>query len=186
MSDAARLNARARQARTWPIRQGGPVVLDEMFSDDVRARKAAQAFADLLRFRKSPLDVVPDETLLEWCDRDPAVRYTLVAASAPLFKRPANDKPHEWTQLASQLLAKAPDARAVFKVIVQRLHPRSWSGSLATKLESRLKLLEQLPLGDTPRLVEAFNEAKALLQQRITAARKREADEDRSHSARFE
>jgi hypothetical protein len=163
------------------------VVLDEMFSGDAKAqRKAAQTFLDLLALRKSPLDVVPDETLLEWCDRVPAVRYTLIAASATLFKRPANDKPHEWTLLASQLLAKAPDARAVFEEIVRRLHPTGWSGSLATKLESRLKLLEQLALGDTPGLAEAFNEAKALLQHRITAERKREADEDRNRSGRFE
>ena len=146
------------------------VVLDEMFSGDAKAqRKAAHAFADLIRLHKSPLDVVPDEMLLEWCSRDPVVRYLLMAASATLFKRPTQDKPHQWTPLASELLTNSPDAPAVFKEIVQRLRPMSWSGSLATKLESRLKLLEQLPLGDVPGLAEAFNEAKALLQERVAA-----------------
>ena len=163
------------------------VVLDEMFSGDAKAqRKAAHAFADLIRLHKSPLDVVPDEMLLEWCSRDPVVRYLLMAASATLFKRPTQDKPHQWTPLASELLTNSPDAPAVFKEIVQRLRPMSWSGSLATKLESRLKLLEQLPLGDVPGLAEAFNEAKALLQERVAAERKREADDDRGRSGRFE
>jgi hypothetical protein len=163
------------------------VVLDEMFAGDEKAqRKAAQAFLDLLRFHKSPLDVVPDEVLLEWCDRDPAVRYPLAAASATLFRRPKDGKPHEWTPLASKLLEKAPDPRRVFREIVQRLYPMSWSGSLATKLELRLKLLEQLPLGDAPGLADAFSEAKAVWRERIDAERKREADEDRSSSGRFE
>ena len=158
-----------------------------MFSGDEKAQaKAAHAFVDLLQFRKSPLDVVPDEVLLEWCDRDPAVRYPLMAASATLFRRPKDGEPHEWTPLASRLLAGTPDPRRVFKEIVQRLHPTSWSGSLATTLESRLKLLEQLPLNEIAGLEEALNEAKGALRQRIDVERKYEADEDRSRSWRFE
>ena len=163
------------------------VVLDEMFSGDEKAqRKGAQAFQDLLRFQTCPLDVVSDETLLEWCDRDPTVRYTLIAASATLFTRPANDQQHEWTPLALQLVARAPEPRAVFTEIARQLHPSSWSGSLATKLEFRLKLLEQLALGDTPGITNAFNEAKSFLQKRIVAERKREADDYRSRGRRFE
>lgn len=172
---------------TGLLRVQPTIVLDEMFAGGPKARmKAAQVFLDLLRFGKNPLDVVPDDTLLQWCDLDPGARYILAAASATLFKRPANDKPHEWTPLALKLLTKAPDAQAVLKEIVQRLYPTGWSGSLATKLESRLKLLEQLPLGDAPGLAEAFNEARALLQERITAERKREADESRGRGGRFE
>jgi hypothetical protein len=163
------------------------VVLDEIFSGDAKTqRRAVHALLDIRRSGKSPLHVVPDETLLEWCDREPVVRYPLIAASAKLFRRPANDKPHEWVPLASKLLAKAPDAAAVFQEIVAGLTPTSWTGSLATKLESRLKLLEQLPLGDRPGLAEMFRRAKAHFQERIAAKRKQEADEDRSRNARFE
>ena len=94
-------------------------------------------------------------------------------------------EPHEWTPLASELLAKAPDIRAVLEEIVRRLHPTGWSGSLATKLESRLKLLEQLTLADKPGLADAFNAAKALLEQRIAAEGERASNEDRSRSGRF-
>jgi hypothetical protein len=158
-----------------------------MFSGDEEAqRRAAHVFAGLLQYGKSPLDVVPDEVLLEWSDRDPAVRYPLIAASATLFRRPKNGEPHAWTPLAAKLLAEAPDPYRVFNEIVQRLRPTSWSGSLATKLESRLKLLERLPLNDRPGLQGAFNEAKAALLERIDRKRKREADEDRHRSRRFE
>jgi hypothetical protein len=108
------------------------------------------------------------------------------AASALLFKRPTNDKLHEWTPIASQLLAKAPDAQVVLEKIVERLNPRGWSGSLATKFESRLKLLEQLLPSDTPGLAEAFNKAKIHLQDRIVAERKREARRGGSEGGQFE
>jgi hypothetical protein len=163
------------------------VVLDEMFSGDATAQaKAAHIFRDF-GFRQKPLDVVPDETLLRWCHGEPAVRYDLIAASATLFRRPADDMPHEWTPLVSELLARAPDRPSVLEIIVQRLHyPMSWSGSLATKLESRLKLLEGLPIGEQPELVEPFKEAKLAFQRRIAIEQTREADENRNRSTRFE
>jgi hypothetical protein len=62
----------------------------------------------------------------------------------------------------------------------------SWSGSLATKLESRLRLLERLPIGQIPRVADAFNTAKAVLQERIARERNAEAAENRARSGRFE
>jgi hypothetical protein len=163
------------------------VVLDEMLSGDEQSRsRGVRVFLDLFRFRKNTLDVVPDDALLEWCDREPAVRYPTAAACATLFRRPKDNAPHEWTPLVSQLLMKAPDPRRVFTEIVQRLRPTSWSGSLATKLEARLKLLEQLPVDGAPDLLNGLSEAKATLQEWIGKERKREADEERSRSGRFE
>jgi hypothetical protein len=62
----------------------------------------------------------------------------------------------------------------------------SWSGSFATKLESRLKLLEALPIGDSTGLQHALYEARRILEEEIARQRKREADEDRNSSRRFE
>src|SRR6185312_16580240 len=144
------------------------VVLDEAFAGDAKAReKAVQAFVDVQRFHKNPLGVVPDDSLLAWCDAEPAIRYPLMAASASLFKRPADNQPHEWLPLASKLLNNAPDPHTVLKEIVRRLRPWSWSGSLATKLEGRLKLLDQLPINQTPGLIEALGKAKADFQEWI-------------------
>lgn len=163
------------------------IVLDEAFLGDAKARGGAvKAFADFQRFRKSPLEVVPDDVLLAWCDADPAMRYPIMAASTGLFKRPANNEPHRWLPIASRLLAGAPDPDAVLKEIVMRLHPMSWSGSLATKLEGRLKLLERLPIGDVSGLTDTLNEAKSALQERIVRERKREAAESRARDGRFE
>jgi hypothetical protein len=172
---------------TGLLRVHPTTVLDEAFSGDAKAiEKAVQAFVDFQRFQKNPLEVVPDDVLLAWCDRDPKVRYPIVAASAGLFKRPANNEPHDWIPLTSKLLAKAPDPEAVLKEVVQRLRPGSWSGSLATKLEGRLRLLERLPIDQTPKLADALNKAKASLEEWIGNERRHEAAESRARSGRFE
>lgn len=172
---------------TGLLRVHPKIVLDEAFSGGAKERgKAVQAFVDFQRFQKNPLGVVPDDVLLAWCDSDPVVRYPLMAASAGLFKRPANNEPHEWLPLASKLLNKAPDPHALLNEIVRRLRPRSWSGSLATKLEKRLKLLERLPADYTPDLSDALNKAKTDLHEWIAKEREREAAESRARGGRFE
>jgi hypothetical protein len=162
-------------------------VLDELFSGDQKSQgRSVRLLNDLLRFRKSPMDAVADDIIIGWCDLDPKTRYPLAAAAALLFKRPNDKAPHEWTSLTRQLLLKAPDPEAVFKEIVSRLDPTSWSGSLATKFESRLKLLDQLDIEAVPALAAALDAAKATLKRRIEAERRRETEEDRARSERFE
>jgi hypothetical protein len=88
--------------------------------------------------------------------------------------------------LAPKLLSNAPEPKSVFKKMMQRLHPTGWSGSLATKLESRLKLLRRLAPDEKLGLADTFVAAQTLLQKAIDAERKREAEESRSVSERFE
>lgn len=162
-------------------------MLDELFLGDEQSQKeGVRLLNELLVFRKSPMSAVSDDIIIGWCDGDPKTRYPLAAAVALLFKRAADHAPHEWTSLTKQLFLKAPDPEAVLRELVHRLHPRSWSGSLATKLESRLQLLEQLDLGEVPALAAAFDAAKATLKRWIEAERRREMDEDRARGGRFE
>lgn len=161
-------------------------VLDELFSGDKKSQKRSVGlFGDFRRADKAVSDVVSDETFLAWCDQDPAQRYPLVAAVATLFSRVKDGEPHQWTPLTESLLKKAPDPRLVLNEIVHRLHPSSWSGSLATKLEERLKLLDSLPSNDTT-LATAMVEARAQLQTRIDTERRREVEEGRRRNTRFE
>jgi hypothetical protein len=162
-------------------------VLDELFSGDQQSQRKGIRLLDTLRqFRQSPMDGLADETIIDWCDRNPPVRYPLAAAIGLLFKRPKEKAPYEWTSLTSKLLSKAPDPVAVFDEIAARLYPRGgWSGSLAAKLETRLQLLEQLDLS-RPELVRARETAKTNLQRQIDAERQRELDEHRAGGGRFE
>ena len=161
-------------------------VFDELFSGDARSSRESVRFFDNLRHaRKDLWDAVPDDVVLIWCDGNPAERYPLAASLASLFKRPKDGGPHVWTPLVGKLLEKSPDPHLVLNEIVQRLRPTSYSGSLATKLEGRAKLLNSLPGSDAPPLVAAVAEAKAKLQASIDAERRREREESRMRS-RFE
>jgi hypothetical protein len=162
-------------------------VLDELFSGDEKSRAVSVRFlSDLLRSRGSIMANVSDETILAWCDIDPAVRYPLATAVSSLFKRLSDQEPHQWTPLAPELLRRAPDPNVVLTEIIARLRPTSWSGSLATKLQSRLKLLEELPIDDLSDLKPARDDAIASFRKWIDRERQRETEEDKSNSERFE
>ncbi|NPV20373.1 hypothetical protein [Bradyrhizobium aeschynomenes] len=162
-------------------------ILDELFPEDAKTRRqSVYLLNNLLRFHKTVLDEVPDEVILTWCDRAPAARYPLATSVVPLFKRPKDREPHEWTPLTGKLLEKAPDPHLVLNEIINRLHPTSWGGSLATKLEGRLKLLNTLPGGDAPSLAPAVAQAKTKMEAQIVAQRRREQEEDRARSNKFE
>ena len=162
-------------------------VLDELFSGDQWSHDdGVRLLNGFWPSGKHPIEVVVDDVIIGWCDRDPNTRYPLAAAVALLFKRPSDKAPHEWTNLARQLLLKAPDPEAVFKKVAGRLHPKSWSGSLATKLESRLELLDQLDVGAVPDLAAALDMAKAMLKRQIDVERRHEAEKDCARSGRFE
>jgi hypothetical protein len=98
-----------------------------------------------------------------------------------------NDQtPHEWQPIAKKLLERAPDPVAVFKAISPRLWPMSFNGSVASKFESRLQLLDKLEIGSDPALVGAVNEARAELAAEVEESRRSELEEDRAQSGRFE
>jgi hypothetical protein len=85
-------------------------------------------------------------------------------------------------------LASSEGSRSsgVFKEIVGRLHPTSWSGLLATELESGLKLLDQLDIDAVPALAAALDATQATLKRRIEAEHRRETEENRARSGRFQ
>ena len=85
-----------------------------------------------------------------------------------------------------KLLESAPEPRAILNEIAYRLRPTSWSGSLASKLESRLKLLGDLPVGDDHDLKVALEEAKDQLRKQIALERRHETDQDKERSGLFE
>jgi hypothetical protein len=133
---------------------------------------------------KHPLSVLDDQVLLEWCERDPTNRYPFAAGIAFLFERENDQAQHEWLSIAEKLLECAPDPVLVFKEYRSRLWPRS--GSLASKYESRLQLLDTLKIGADHALVDAFNEFRAELVETIEEQRQRELRPDRAESERFE
>lgn len=162
--------------------------LDELFPKRAKSHsKALKMLESLERFEKRPLDVVSEETLFEWLAIDPASRFPLAAATVKLYEKKIDDEhPTKWAPLAIRVLREAPDQKAVLNVFVSRLYPKSWSGSYASTLEGRLKILRNLPVGDEDLLRDALNAAIERLENQIRKERNDEALESRKQDNRFE
>jgi hypothetical protein len=94
------------------------VMLDELFSGDEKSRKeSVRLLNDLMRFDKNALDGVPEDVILDWCSRDPDIRYPIAAAGMTLFKRADDKEPHAWTDLSRMLLERAPEPLVILNEI---------------------------------------------------------------------
>lgn len=162
-------------------------VLDELARGDKNAQsRSAELIAEFAQFGKSPMDAVPDSTVIAWCDRDPKARYPFAAAIVPLFDQTNNENPHGWKNIARTLLLNASEKDAVFKPIARRLYPTGGVGSLSSQHESRLKLLDQLDLSGLPTLALPLAKVREALEEEVDVWRGRETERDRARSSRFE
>jgi hypothetical protein len=162
-------------------------VLGELIRGNKKAqRRSVDLMSEFTRHHKSPMDTVPDATLLAWCDCAPSARYPFAAAIASLFQQTNDQNPHGWKDIARTLLVKSPDKKAVFKEIASRLYHTGGVGSLSSQYESRLKLLKQLDISDIPMLAEPLAKAIETLKTEVDVWRARETERDRERSGRFE
>jgi hypothetical protein len=135
--------------------------------------------------RKHPLAVVPEQDLLEWCDREPQTRYPAIAQVITVYQRTTDSGPPQWTSIALRFLERAPDPSEILKEFVAQFTPSSgWSGSLAAMLASNAAFLDQL--GAYSQLSVAVAQQKDRLQQWIDEQKRRETARDRQRDERFE
>ncbi len=162
-------------------------VLDELFACDAAAQKVGVRIVDEGQsIHGNPLDVVPDNTLLSWCDQDPHNRYPLVARLITIS--PHLDKPgkREWTSIALRLLDKAPDRVQVLRQFTRQFSPMGWSGSLAAAMESNVKLLDELESHGDAAVTQFVAQERSRLRVVIDEERRSETAMDRELDERFE
>lgn len=95
--------------------------------------------------RKSPIENVDPVILQNWASSDPNARYPRLGHVLPIFTK-NGDEDQDLSPLFLSLLEQAPEKRLFLGHLLDRLHPRSWGGSLADILIRRkskvLKLAE--------------------------------------------
>jgi hypothetical protein len=162
-------------------------MLDALFAGSAAEQKIGlEIMHDVTNMDKAnPVDAVPQEQLLAWCERHRAERYPVAASVVTLFRQESR-KPLQWSDTAQALLRRAPDPVAVLKRYVARFRPGSWSGSLAAAMEAPLTPLRGLE-EDQNRAIAEFAKAEALrLRQEIERIRQRETEDDKQSDERFE
>jgi hypothetical protein len=150
-------------------------------------RVGSRIFSDVGRLKVNLLAQVPKGSLFAWCDLEPKVRYSAVAALIPVFRESKAGGRVRWTARALGLLRRAPDRVEVLKQFVQRFEGGGgWVGSVATSLESRATLLDYLGACDDPILMAYLPEAKTRIRQAIEWHRQMETATDKQADERFE
>jgi hypothetical protein len=164
------------------------IALDVFFGSAPQAHSYdpnVDVFDSPLEHRKNPLDGIPVEEILRWCDDKPGARYPAISHDVS-YHIAAKDGGTEWSFLAMEMLKRAPDPLAVLKTFVKRFSPTSWSGSLAAIIESRLGLLDRLAELKNASLADYATRIRPQLVDDIARTRKWENEHDSARDERFE
>jgi hypothetical protein len=185
--------ARNRGRLAAPFFKYFPIqALDAVYVPDQNGkyRTAWHLVSDPYRENKeTAIRKVPDEKLVEWCNKSPTDRYLFAANACKLFVRKSNSSSAEEIDIAPTavlVMQHASDPRAVLKVFLDRFHPNSWSGSFADVLQNRLKMLDKLNPTGNKDLEEEIDIARKEMVSQIAYWRKREDDGERSRTGSFE
>jgi hypothetical protein len=164
------------------------VALEELLGgDDADQKLGCEIIMDASHHRANPLACVPVDVLVAWCERKPSERYPLAASVIPIFTgQQDHPSPSVWSAAALAILDKAPDRVAALRHFVCRFRPRSWSGSGAAAMETRLPLLRQLETHADPDVATFAKADGARLRKEIDQERERETKDDKANDERFE
>lgn len=99
---------------------------------------------DSIFTEKIPIHIINPAILESWADQDPAIRYPLLGKCVPMIGKENEEHEKELAPLFLALLDRAPDKRLFLGDIWNRVHPRSWTGSLADILIGRKALIMKL------------------------------------------
>lgn len=85
----------------------------------------------------TPIEKIDPVVLRQWAETDATLRYPLLGQAIPMFKRKPGEESDDLDPLFLELLEHTPDKHAFLGDYWTRLHPRSWTGSLADILVRR-------------------------------------------------
>jgi len=163
------------------------VVLETLFGGNEKERRAS---ALMMRWfgehRGNPLDAMPEEAMIAWCDEEPRTRFITMASVVSYLRGSEEQAASQWSDIALTLLRRAHDPVAVARIFVERFRPGSWSGSRAAILEGRKGLLTELEGHRDARVAAFARDEGPRLALEIDEERRWEAEQDRQTDERFE
>lgn len=122
----------------------------------------------------SPIADMDPTVLRQWADRDPTNRYPLLGQCVGMFKCGNGEEENLISPMFLTLLDFAPDKSAYLGDFRDRLHPRSWSGSLAVILRRRKAQLLEFREGQIPEVQQWIDDFMPEVDRWIEHERGRE------------
>lgn len=154
------------------------IALDE-FLLPTPTRRSRQLF-EIGNGLSTPIAAVDVGDLAQWADLDPGVRYPLLAGSLSLFNERHDEDAGELSPLFLTLLDSAPDKAAFLGDFWERLHPRSYGGSLADVLERRRERIKPLEKHDNAGVRQWVADMQPEFERLLAAERKRDRQKEES------
>jgi hypothetical protein len=90
----------------------------------------------------NPIDSIPHNELISWCEVEPSTRYTLIISLTSPFIIKNGSNTLEWKPIINKILDLAPEKKAILKQLEFSIRPTSWQGPYSETLASRLTPLE--------------------------------------------
>lgn len=155
--------------------------LDRAFFNDEKEKKK-HYFLYKPSFReRHPLDEIPPEVLVEWCQKsNSAESWHKVASSIFPFKSQSGDGEVKLSAQALAIVEYAPDPIPVVEAFLSRISPNSWSGSRAGIMMKRRLALEGLLGHENPAIVDAITQGvktAKVYEDKVRAAERKESEE---------
>lgn len=178
---------------SYLVRKYPEYVLDRVFADNENSEFLVyKLFKDRFNHNSSPLNIVPVDRLLNWCDGDQG-RIQLVAKSVSVFLPKDKSLQHQDTsngvvlsEHIKSLLNVADNKSELLETVFRKTYPSSWSGSLANIFEIKSKALEEFLEYPSIEVQEIAKSKLFELKQRINEIRRQEAEDSKRSEQRFE
>jgi hypothetical protein len=142
-------------------------------------------FDDLER-DDNPVNQIPENVLIEWCEKDPKARYLQLVPSLQTYRKIKETGELSWNPMIYSILEKTPNFPEVLLRLQSTLLPSSWSGSYADMLEKRLILFTSLYEYPNPLVQDWAKEQYLRLKNTINEQRENELRRNQVRFERFE
>jgi hypothetical protein len=155
-------------------------------NNEISNYQLIRIFTDDLDHGVNPLSQIADNIIIDWCEKNPAARYPVVAASIVAYRKGENENQFEWVPLSLTIIDNAPDAIAVLNEFKRKFRPMSWSGSRADIMQRRLSLISSLKSHRDPVVSEWACNEERMFEAEIRSEREGDDKCNRSQNERFE
>jgi len=100
-------------------------------------------FRDSFERIQSPLNFIPDNMLIGWCEENLNERFPLILSKMSCFYS-KDKKGLNWKPIVYYALIKVVDIVPILEIMKNSIDPNSWSGSKAEILKKRIILFDKL------------------------------------------
>jgi hypothetical protein len=73
----------------------------------------------------SPVNQIPENILIDWCEQDPATRYPLIVASMQMYSKSEDSDKLHWHPILKTIFEKSPNIQAVLSQLEREIYPMS-------------------------------------------------------------